>query len=522
MRPPARVHDSDRRRYRRRPLLQLAAFTAVGASIAAACSSGDSALEIGGGDEAPTSVVSDGTTDDTQTATPDDTALASTTTQAPLAQFPGCPTGALESAPGPIEITFWHGMNDVLEDSLIELTNAYNTAQDRVDVTLQNQTGYDAAIDKYIQSSPDSRPDLIQFPEYSLQTFAQSDTLVPIGACIEDSGLDTSAFLDRTLDAYTFQGVQWAMPFNVSNPVLYYLRPKFEAAGLDPDVSPITLEDLRAASQAIVDSDAAAYGWVLDSGADSGGGWFLEQWFARAGEPYADNDNGRTAPATEVLFDGATGVELLTFVQDMIQDGLAVSIGDNASGQDTFLKLIDPAADGAMTIGTSAALGGVLAAIDGGLAPGLTAADVGLGPMPGPSPDPAVNLGGASLWIVDGKGDEKTAAAWDYISYLVTAEAQSQWASQTGYVPIRADALDIEPLLTTYADDPRFRVAYDQMLGTPDGVSSLAPVLGPQREVRVATANATAAIFDGADVTSTLADAAAQANSLIASYNQRN
>jgi hypothetical protein len=38
----------------------------------------------------------------------------------------------------------------------------------------------------------------------------------------------------------------------------------------------------------------------------------------------------------------------------------------------------------------------------------------------------------------------------------------------------------------------------------------------------VATANATAAIFNGADVASTLADAAAQANALIASYNQRN
>lgn len=511
----------------RRFAMRVAAVAVVGASVAAACSSGESALEIDGGDEVtPTAAPdesggssTDGTSD---TASPEDTALASTTTVAPLTDFPDCPTGALDSATGPVEITFWHGMNDVLEDSLIELTNAYNAGQDRVRVTLQNQTGYDAAIDKYIQSSPGSRPDMIQFPEYTLQAFAQSDTLIPIGACVEDSGFDTSPFLERAIDAYTWQGVQWAMPFNVSNPVLYYLRPKFEAAGLDPDVSPITLEEIRSTSQQIVDADAAAYGWVLDSGADSGGGWFLEQWFARAGELYADNDNGRSAPATEVLFDGPAGVELMTFVQSMITDGLAVSIGDNASGQDTFLKLIDPAADGAMTIGTSAALGGVLAAIDGGLAPGLTSADVGVGPMPGPSADPSVNLGGASLWIVDGKGDEKAAAAWDYITYLITAEAQSQWASQTGYVPIRSDAVDIEPLLTTYAEDPRFRVAYDQLLGTPEGVASLAPVLGPQREVRVATANATAAIFNGADVASTLTDAAAQANALISSYNQRN
>ena len=512
---------------RRRCALRLTALAVVGASVAAACSSGESALEIDSGDAATTTVAPDesagSTTDDTSDATaPDDTALASTTTVAPLADFPGCPTDALDSATGPIDITFWHGMNDVLEDSLIELTDAYNASQDVVKVTLQNQTGYDAAIDKYIQSSPDSRPDMIQLPEYPLQSFAQSDTMIPVGVCIEDSGFDTSPFLERAIDAYTWQGVQWAMPFNVSNPVLYYLRPKFEEAGLDPDDSPITLEEMRAASQQIVDSGAATFGWVLDSGTNSGGGWFLEQWFARAGEPYADNDNGRSASATEVLFDSPTGVELMTFLQDMIDDGLAVSVGDNPGGQDTFLKLIDPVANGAMTIGSNASLAGVLGAIDSGLAPGLTAADVGIGPMPGPSPEPGVNLGGASLWIVDGKGDERAAAAWDYITYLITAEAQSQWASATGYVPVRSDALDIEPLSTTYAADPRFRVAYDQMVGDVESEASLAPVLGPQREVRVVTANATAAIFNGADVASTLTDAAAQANALIASYNQRN
>lgn len=508
---------------RRRPAVRLAALSIAIGMVAVACTSGKSALDSGSDQsDAPTEAPAGTDPSSGGSSVPAQTALASTTTQAPLAQYPACPTDALESATAPVEITFWHGMNDVLEDSLVALTNEYNASQDRVKVDLQNQTGYNGAIDKYIQSSPASRPDLIQFPEYSLQAFAQSDTLIPIGACIESSGFDTSAFLDRALDAYTWQGVQWAMPFNVSNPVLYYLRPKFEAAGLDPDVTPITLEEVRDYSQQIVDSGAATYGWVLDSGTDSGGGWFLEQWFARAGEPYADNDNGRSAPATKVLFDSATGVELLTFVQDMISDGLAVSIGDNASGQDTYLKMIDPAADGAMTIGTSAALGGVIAALGSGLAPGLTTADVGIGPMPGPSPEPSVNLGGASLWITDGKGDEKTAAAWDYITYLISAQSQSTWASETGYVPIRSDALDLEPLMTTYADDPRFRVAYDQLLGSVEGNASLAPVLGPQREVRVATANATAAIFGGADVASSLADAASQANSLIKSYNDRN
>lgn len=506
--------------------------------IAASCGSGKSALEAGMDDSpevAPVtsttstgSVGPDGATPDGTAAPGDPTAttipptLASTTTVAPLAELPDCPTDALDGADGPVEITFWHGLANELETSLIALTDAYNASQDRVRVDLQNQTSYDSLIDKYIQSGQDSRPTVVQFPEYTLQSFAESDTLIPIQACLEASGFDTSTFLQRTVDAYTFEGIQWSMPFNVSNPVLYYNRNMFEVAGLDPDVSPITLDELRATSQTIVDSGAASFGWVVDTGPDSGGGWFLEQWFGRSGELYADNGNGRLAPATEVLYDGATGVELLTFVQSMINDGLAVNVGGNPGGQDGFLKMIDPAAPGAMTIGTSAALGSVIAALGGGIAPGLTPDDIGVGPMPGPSDTPGVQVGGASLWIVADKGDEQTSAAWDFITYLVSAQTQSTWASETGYVPVRSDAVALEPLLSTYSSDPRFAVPYDQLLTSVEGEASLSPVLGPQREVRVATANAVAAIFGGADVATSLTAAADQSNALIESYNARN
>ncbi len=511
----------------------------VGAAVAAACGSGRSALQAGidepdtvapapstvaGGSDGGTGPTDSTGTGSTGSAT-DSTApatIAPTTTESPLADQPDCPTGALDEASGPVEITFWHAMTNEAEASLIAVTDEYNAGQDRVRVDLQNQTGYDSAIDKYIQSSQDSRPTLIQFPEYVVQSLAQSGTLIPIEACLQDSGYDTSAFLERTLDAYTFEGIRWSMPFNVSNPVLYYNRLRFEAAGLDPDVSPVSLEDLRTTSQTIVDNGAATYGWVVDSGPASGGGWFLEQWFGRADQLYADNGNGRLAPATKVLYDGQTGIDLLTFVQTMINDGLAVTVGDNPGGQDALLKMIDPASPGAMTIGTSAALGSVIAALGGGIAPGLTTDDIGVGPMPGPGDTPGVQVGGASLWIVADKGDAETAAAWDFITYLVSAEIQARWASETGYVPVRSDSVDLEPLATTYATDPRFRVPYDQLLTSVEGEASLSPVLGPQREVRAATANAVAAIFGGADVATSLSAAATQSNALIESYNQRN
>lgn len=495
---------------------------ALGVAVAA-CSSGESALQSGVDDattDAP-AATDDATRTTTGEAGADSTAMP-TTTVAPLADLAPCPTDALDGADGPIDIVFWHGMANDLEAPLIALTDEYNASQDTVRVELQNQTGYDSLIDKYINASQSSRPTMVQLPEYTIRSISDSGTTVPAAACIESSGYDTATFVPRTLTAYEYEGIQRGMPFNVSNPVLYYNRKMFEAAGLDPDDPPVSLDELRAASEQIVSSGAAPVALVLDSGPDSGGGWFLEQWFGRAGEPFADNGNGRIAPATEVFFDNELGVELTTFLQSMIDDGLAVNIGDNPGGQDAFFKLADPNTPGAMTMATSAALGSVITALGGGLVPDLGPDDIGIGPMPGPGDTPQVQVGGASLWIVADKSPEETAAAWDYITFLLRPESQSQWAAATGYVPVRTDALGLEPLATTYATDPRFAVPYEQLLSGVDDDTANAPVLGPQREIRAETSRAMAAIFSGADPQSALTEAADASNLLISSYNERN
>lgn len=492
------------------------------ALVLAACGSGRSALDSG--DDADTSAptdATDSTVGDT-VVTSDSGPARATTTTIPLADLPSCPTDALAAADGPVEVVFWHAMTNELEAALVAVTDAYNASQDAVHVELQNQIGYDGLIDTYIAASPSGRPTMVQLPEFALQEFSDSGTFVPVDACIDSSGYDTAPLIPRTLSAYELEGVQWAMPFNVSNPVLVYNRRMFEAAGLDPEDPPVSLDELRAASEAIVDSGAAPYGLVLESGTDSGGGWFIEQWFGRAGELYADNGNGRLARATEVLFDNELGVELLTFLQQMLVDGLAVDVGDNASESDALFKLADPSEPGAMVVTTSAALGTVFEALGSGVIPGLTIDDVGVGPMPGPGDVPAVQVGGASLWVVDGKPDAETAAAWDYITYLTSAEVQSEWAARTGYVPIREDAVELEPLATTYAEDPRFEVAYDQLVSGENDVVNNAPALGPLRQVRTELAKAVATVFDGGDAAEALTAAAAASDALLASYNERN
>jgi sn-glycerol 3-phosphate transport system substrate-binding protein len=516
-------------RRRRSPV---AVVLAASSLVLAACGSGESIL-IAGNDPVRTTVAPTappGTTIPGQTTVPGETVPVVTTTPPttiprPLDSLPPCDVDALDEAVasggGPVEITFWHGMSNELGREVDRLVEEYNSSQDRVRVNAEFQGGYEQTIDKYLQSNPSNRPDLAQLPEYTVQLMVDTESNVPVQACAEDAGYSFDDILPSALTAYATEDVQWAVPFNVSNPVLYYNKKIFREAGLDPERPPLTLAEVSEYGRTIQSTGAASFGISLDSAPDGGGGWYLEQWLAKEGELYSDNDNGRSAPSTRVFWDGPTAVALLTELQDVVVNGGGIYVGENPSGQDNLLKLADQSTPATMTIGTSAALGPLLQFVEGGIIPGITTDDIGVGPMPSPNGAEGVLIGGASLWITDGRGAEKAAAAWDFVTFLISAEVQSQWAAATGYVPVNAGAVGVEPIASLYGNDPRFRVAYDQVANTPDVATSRGPVLGPLREVRRTAAAAMAQIFNGADPQQSLTDAAATANALIADYNAR-
>jgi len=500
--------------------------------VVTACGSGESILQAGN-EPVPTTTTAVTTTTERigpPQTTPDGGTVATTTapttapptvpptTVAPLDEYPPCPTDALDAAAGPVEITYWHGMNANNEQALADLTDRYNASQDRVVVRLENQGGYQEVFDKYYQSGTSARPELVMFPEWGFQQAIDSDTFVPAAACIEAAAFDPATLLPQTLRAYAQAGIQWGMPFNVSNPLIYYNRTAFAAAGLDPDRAPTTWDELRAFSQQIVDSGAAATGLAYDTNFDGGGGWYIEQWVANSGELMANNFNGREQPATETYLDRPGVSQVFAQLQGLAADGLLVNVGDNASGTDAFLKLADPASPAAMVIGSSASLGTVVAVLGSGLIQGVTSDDIGVGALPSFSGVPSAVVGGAANYVVAGKSDAEIAAAWDYLAFLVGAEAQAQWAAATGYLPIAEGAADLEPLASTYAADPRFRIAYDTLVGSPVDAAHAGVTLGPHRQVRVEMATALAALFRGADLATTLADTAARVDALLQQY----
>lgn len=425
-----------------------------------------------------------------------------------------CPVDALAKAKGkPVEISMWHSMPRASEETLQKLTDQFNASQGDVQVKLLNTTSYNDTFIKYRAGlGSGDLPDVVQIQDTSLQGMIDSQSVVPIGACVKADKYDTGDIIPRALDYWTVADTLYGMPFNVSNPVLYYNKKAFQKAGLDPNKPPTTLDELRAASQKLVDTGTTKYGYSIKLDP-----WYLEHWLAKSGQPYVNNGNGREKRATAVAFDTKAGREIFAWLDGMVDDKLAINTGPPAGNIDNLLAI--GAGNAAMTIDTSGNLGSILQVLGSGQFPDV---EIGVAPMPGPVGKGGVLTGGAALYIPKASTPEKQAAAWKYIKYLLEPASQAQWSVGTGYVPLRKSSLDDPALKAAWAATPAYRVAYDQLLTGVNNVATAGPVIGPYQEVRDVVVNAlTAMLTQGQDPKAALEGAADKSDAEIEAYNTR-
>ncbi len=430
--------------------------------------------------------------------------------------LPECPVDALEGVTEPVEITFWHTMTRANEEALIALTDAFNSSQTEVAVTLVNNNSADDQHEKYLSAleTGGQLPDLVQSQEFYLQQMVDTQSVLPMASCIDATDeFDTEDFVERTLAYYEIQDVQWALPFAVSEPILLFDRTAFERAGLDPDNPPATFDDLRAAAQALVDA-GHEYGLGLKLDA-----WHLEQLLAWQGEPFVNNGNGRDDRATEVAFDTETGIETIAFLKALVDDGLAVT--NSAEGGSSFDNLLSVGTGKVgMTIDASGSLGTIIDVLESGQYPDVAPA---VGPVPGREDDGGVLVGGSGLYIsASGEDPEKQAAAWRFAEFLTSAESQSQWAAATGFIPVRHSATELPEIQQRWEEIPGFRVAYDELNEGAENEATAGPAIGDYRGIRRIIGEAESRMFlEDLSPEEAISQAAEEANDALTSYNDR-
>ena len=421
-----------------------------------------------------------------------------------------CPVGAIEEAGGgPVEITYWHSMTAANEEALAALAERFNSSQGDVRVKLVNQTSYDDTLTKYRAAlGGGALPDLVQLQDVDSRLVVDSRSILPAEACVEATDFDMRDVVDRIASYYTLDGVLQAMPFATSNPILYFNKKAFEKAGLDPNQAPTTLDELRATAEKL---KAAGYPFGLSLKQDA---WYPEEWLAMAGELYADNGNGRDGRATKVLFDSAAGKDIATWLSEMAEDGLAQLTDPN-----NFDNLLSLGSDVAgMTMDTSAALGTIVSVLGSGQYPNV---ELGAALLPGPDGTGGTVQAGSGNFVVRRSPPERQEAAWRFASWLTLPEQTAEWAKATGYIPVRTSATELPAIRDLWAQQPYFKLAYDQITIGEETDATAGPMIGDMAAVREEVENALNAIFKGADPIATIERAAAAATASVQDYESR-
>ncbi|NLC65050.1 MAG: extracellular solute-binding protein [Erysipelothrix sp.] len=312
------------------------------------------------------------------------------------------------------EITFWHAMNGAQEEALTKITEDFMAANANIKVILQNQGSYGDMQAKINSTliSPKDLPTITQAYPNWLWNAAQDKLLVDLNPYITHAEIgleDVDGIIDGLMDASVIEGVQYGIPFNKSTEVLYYNADILAQYGVEV---PTTMEELKQASITIHEGSNGA---VIGAGFDS-----LNNYYSIG----LKNEGVDFTPEIDVTGDASKAV--VSYYADGVRDGYF-----RIAGSDRYLSGPFGAQTIAMNIGSMAGESHVRNGADGQF-------EYGVANRPS-----EINLSqGTDIYMFTSATAEQKTAAFEYMKYLISEDAQLYWAIQTGYMPVRESVLN--------------------------------------------------------------------------------
>ncbi|RQW08382.1 ABC transporter substrate-binding protein [Paenibacillus rhizophilus] len=413
---------------------------------------------------------------------------------------------AVSAAAAPVKITWWHSMSGAGEKAINKIATDFNASHPEIQVEAIYQGKYDESLNKLKASlGSDSGPDLMQVYEIGSKFMIDSKMITPVQKFIDEDKFDLSSLEPNITRYYTIGGQLNAMPFNTSNPILYYNKDAFKAAGLDPENPPKTFEEFEAAAKALSKNGKPGAAIAIY-------GWFMEQLFANQNAEYVNGGNGRDTAATESLLASDAGVKTLEWWKKMVDEKAVANLGRDTDDTDSAFA----AGQVAMTLNSTAALRKMVDAVGGKFQVGT-----GFLPRPADAKEGGVVVGGASLYIMNNKPEEQQKAAWEFIKYVASPEVQAEWSVSTGYFPITKAAYDQKVLKDNMVKYPQFQTAIDQLHASSASNATSGAVMGVFPEARQIVEGAIEEALNGQkQPKKALQDAAAQITDKLKQYNE--
>ena len=424
-------------------------------------------------------------------------------------------SASMTAAMAQTEIQWWHAMGGELGQKLEAITADFNAKQSDYKVTPSFKGTYAETMTAAIAAfRAKEQPAIVQVFEVGTGTMmAAKGAIYPVHQLMKDAGepFDPKAFLPAVVGYYTdTEGNMLSMPFNSSTPILYYNKDVFEKAGLDRNTAPKTWEEVEAFSKQIMASGAAKCGFTT--------GWIswvqLENFSAWHNQPIGTLENGFGGLETELTVNGPVQVRHWENLARWQKEGI-FQYGGPGGGNDAPPKFYTQ--ECAIYMNSSASRAGVVA--------NAKDFEVGYGMLPHYADTQPQNsiIGGATLWVMQGRPAAEYKAAAAFFTYLSSPEVQAKWHQDTGYLPITQAAWDLSTSQVYYDANPGADVSIQQMTLNAPTANSKGLRFGSYVQIRGIIDEEFQALLSGQkDAQTALNDLVARGNVLIREFEAAN
>jgi multiple sugar transport system substrate-binding protein len=223
--------------------------------------------------------------------------------------------GFVVAAQDVVEIEYWQYFFESRVTAMDMLIEQFEAENPDVRVIHNGEIAYDNFRDELAASAPAGvGPDVVSLFYGWIPAFVDAGYLVPLPEADFPVEWIESYFSPMVAES-KFEGQYWAIPTAVRSLAMFWNKDLFEAAGLDPDTPPATLDDLLAMAQAatVYDGNGTDILNIVSEGFAPGMAAQEHHWFREVlvrqfgGVPYSED--GRT-----VMYNSPEGCEAFKYM----------------------------------------------------------------------------------------------------------------------------------------------------------------------------------------------------------------
>ena len=341
----------------------------------------------------------------------------------------------------PTEVEFWHAMSGPHEEAINRFADTFNNDHENITIKPVNQGGYDDLEQKIMAAAKAGNlPVMAQAVTNVVPEYIENDFVVALNDLMQDQEIgltdeELNDYIEVFRESSSWDDTFYSLPFSKSTRVLYYNQTILDEHNLEV---PETWDELREVAGTITGDGVVGMGFENSYEAEFQG--ILKQ----LGGVYIDEET------SEATFASEEGIEAMTFIKDMVDEGIA-----RTAGEDDYMSNPFGRGDVAMYIGSSAGIPHVDGAMEDGI-------EWSTAPIPSLDGEYASTFAGNDIIMFNQSEQAEQEAAWQFMKYLTSPEVTAEWSMLSGYLPIRYSAQESDEYQQFLEENPGFKAGPEQ------------------------------------------------------------